>query len=239
MTCVEAWSALTNAIVHLSRVPGLSWVRKLQLILLKSVAIVGYHWGKLTTMNAPPARTPDYVVLVDDSGPLPLPTAFDNLKQLVTLRLAVNSGPAVARNAGTAWAHRHGASVICFLDADCTAIGLYHDVCGTLNGRRLADASLLYGCTCNLSITPASISRLEFDSGFPDAAFEDVEFCVRARKMGVSLTYCESAVVRHHYENGVGGLFRQFRRYGSFERQMCLKHPEYLNWLRASREISC
>lgn len=45
-------------------------------------------------------------------------------------------------------------------------------MCGTLNGRRLADGTLLYGCTCNLSITLASIKRLHFDTGFPDAAFE-------------------------------------------------------------------
>lgn len=49
---------------------------------------------------------------------------------------------------------------------------MYHDVCGTLNGRRLKDGSLLYGCTCNLSMTPSSVRRLEFDTGFPDAAFE-------------------------------------------------------------------
>ena len=56
MTCVEAWSALTSAVVHLSRLPGLSWVRKLQLTVLKAVAIAGYHWGKLTTLDAPPTR---------------------------------------------------------------------------------------------------------------------------------------------------------------------------------------
>jgi len=66
-----------------------------------------------------------------------------------------------------------------------------------------------------------------------------VEFCVRARKAGVSLSYCDSADVTHHFDPGIGGLFRQFWRYGSFERQMCLKHPEYLNWLWTSSEISC
>ena len=62
---------------------------------------------------------------------------------------------------------------------------------------------------------------------------------MRARKAGVELSYCEAAIVTHHFDPGVAGLFRQFRRYGSFERQMCLKHPEYLNWLWASSEISC
>ena len=54
--------------------------------------------------------------------------------------------------------------------------GMYHDVCGTLNGRCLGDGTLLYGCTCNLSITAPVLGSLEFDTGFPDAAFE-----VRAR----------------------------------------------------------
>ena len=45
-------------------------------------------------------------------------------------------------------------------------------MCGTLNGRHLADGTLLYGCTCNLSIMLAAINRLQFDTGFPDAAFE-------------------------------------------------------------------
>ena len=40
------------------------------------------------------------------------------------------------------------------------------------------------------------------------AAFEDVEFCVRARKGGARVTYDLDAVVRHHYEHTVKGLFR-------------------------------
>ena len=55
--------------------------------------------------------------------PPPAPRACLNARparaQLVTLRLSANCGPASARNAGVTWARRHGASVICFLDADC------------------------------------------------------------------------------------------------------------------------
>lgn len=40
------------------------------------------------------------------------------------------------------------------------------------------------------------------------AAFEDVEFCVRARKAGVVVTYDPDAVVRHHYDHTWPGLFR-------------------------------
>lgn len=97
--------------------------------------------------------------------------------------------------------------------------GTYHDVCGTLNGRRLADGSLLYGCTCNLSVSLAVVD-LTFDASFPAAAFEDVEFCVRARKRGVSLVYTPMAVMMHNYDEGMWGLFCQFRRYGLFEAQV-------------------
>ena len=40
------------------------------------------------------------------------------------------------------------------------------------------------------------------------AAFEDVEFCVRARKAGVPVTYEPDAIVRHHYDCTWLGLFR-------------------------------
>lgn len=39
--------------------------------------------------------------------------------QLVILRLAANSGPAVARNVGLAWVAERGIGMVCFLDADC------------------------------------------------------------------------------------------------------------------------
>lgn len=47
-----------------------------------------------------------------------------------------------------------------------TYVGLYHDVCGTLNGRRRGDGTLLYGCTCNLSIDLDYCSQ-DFDQSFP------------------------------------------------------------------------
>jgi hypothetical protein len=166
-----------------------------------------------------------------------------------------------------------------------TPVGLYHNVCGTLNGRSLADGSMLYGCTCNLSVDLGRV-ELDFDMTFTEvrppgwssgvqlrclqmcarmrgchtqlgvdtsqahagttarglalkhawllpccstrpglytsewpvltgndvastqAAFEDVEFCVRARKAGVPVTYDPDAIVRHHYDCTWLGLFR-------------------------------
>jgi len=70
------------------------------------------------------------------------------------------------------------------------------------------------------------------------ARAQDVEFCVRARKHDVPLTFCAGAVVAHAFNPGLRGLFRQFLRYGLFERQMCARHPEYLSWLSITTEIS-
>lgn len=69
-------------------------------------------------------------------------------------------------------------------------------------------------------------------------ARQDVEFCVRARKHNVRLTYCAGAVVQHAFAPGANGLYKQFFRYGMFERHMCAKHPEYMSWLSVSSEIS-
>lgn len=84
---------------------------------------------------------------------------------------------------------------------------MYHDLYGTLNGRVAKDGTLLYGCTCNLSIDAREVG-LSFDEDFRDAAFEDVDFCVRARKNGIALRFSSTATVRHHYTSSVTGLFR-------------------------------
>lgn len=213
-------------------------------------------------------RLADLIVLVDDGSPVKIPS-FLSADTTVLVTLPVNRGPAAARNCGIATAKQHGANIICFCDADCqpqpgwlatmeqaqqktpgiicgktlshaphTAVGLYHEVFGTLNGRMLKDGSVLYGCTCNLSISVANVELL-FDTSFPNAAFEDVEFCIRAKKQSIDLTYCPMAVVRHHYRAGLVALFQQFERYGCWERRTALKHKEYLPWLHASLEIPC
>lgn len=213
-------------------------------------------------------RSANLTILVSDGSPLEIPS-FLCQGNTMLLSLPVNRGPAAARNRGIEAAKQHGASIICFCDADCqpepgwlaamegaqqqtpgivcgmtlshaphTAVGHYHEVFGTLNGRMLKDGSVLYGCTCNLSISLAHVGLL-FDVGFPKAAFEDVDFCIRAKKQGITLTYNPRAVVRHHYGSGMLSLFRQFQRYGRYERLAALKHKEYLPWLYASSEITC
>lgn len=330
MTAVECISAVKFAVWHVFQIKGLTVWQRLQLALLKIVAVCGYHYGKYRSYIEAPrgseaiasredalravhavngiatrqpeidghnfiavvlpvyARTEhdlallfkvlqylskqkrpaDLIVLVDDGSPLTIPSVIAN-QGLALVQLWCNKGPATARNCGITLAKERGANVICFLDADCqpssdwvammeraqqetpgivcgktladssaTAVGLYHEVFGTLNGRMLADGSVLYGCTCNLSMNVAGVDLL-FDASFPAASFEDVEFCIRAKKNRIRMTYYPPAVVRHHFEPGWTSLFSQFQRYGRFERQTALKHKEYLPWLWSSHEISC
>ena len=67
---------------------------------------------------------------------------------------------------------------------------------------------MLYGCTCNLSIA-VDLVPLAFDESFRSASFEDVDFCVCARKRGIPVTYNKDAIVRHNYDTGIMGLFRR------------------------------
>ena len=78
--------------------------------------------------------------------------------------------------------------------------------------------SILYGCTCNLSLAlPPGASAMRFDPAFPAAAYEDVDLCMRARRAGVGLAYETAAVVAHDFGASSAGVFSQFRRYGAHE----------------------
>ena len=134
-------------------------------------------------------------------------------------------------------------------------ISRYHDLFGTLNGRQflqLDDAqhilpedkgnkTLLYGPTCNFSL---NVSRcpplLTFDAlHFRKAAFEDVEFCVRARITHRIPTYfLSTAVVRHNFTTTLYGLGKQFWRYGKGANVMIQLYPFYVDWLANSAPIS-
>ena len=112
------------------------------------------------------------------------------------------------------------------LDRD-TSVGQYHDLMGTLNGRRWTDAgSLLYGPSCNMSVAASVMSKHRFDERFPGASFEDVEFCVRAIKNGIHPRYAEDALVMHDYESSLGAFAKQFYRYGTSYPLMSSIHAE-------------
>ena len=113
----------------------------------------------------------------------------------------------------------------------------FHDIFGTLNGRALPDGTLLYTPSCNMALRLQTVS-LNFKTVFPEAAFEDVDFCVQAKKEGACLRFVASACVVHHYNSTLLGLAKQFARYGRSAPLMEQLHPEYSSWLSASEVIA-
>jgi glycosyltransferase involved in cell wall biosynthesis len=123
-------------------------------------------------------------------------------------------------------------------------LGEYHDLDGTLNGRRFLDSDfLLYGVTANLAIT-AEVSRsVNFCEDFPDAAAEDIDFSFRAISAGFGIRHAERMVVDHDYGYG-GGKFgdfvrflKQFKRYGRGERRLLEQVPNFYAYHAASVSI--
>lgn len=181
------------------------------------------------------------VLIVDDCSPFPFKVpSYSNAH---VIRHRINLGPAAARNTGIHWVIRTCAKSIAFTDSDCIptidwasqhakkqnetpgiwagrtianqkdTISLFHDRTGTLSPYVLDD-TVFYAPTCNLSISMKIASKLFFDTTFPSAAFEDVEYCCRAREAGYTIHTCSSAIVRHVYNNSLVGLAFQFWKYG-------------------------
>ncbi len=123
-------------------------------------------------------------------------------------------------------------------------LGRYHEVNGTLNGRRLDDG-LLYGPSCNLALRAEVCREVEFDASFPTAAAEDIDLCLRARRRGWRIEHSPEMKVRHDFGYDelpqlarMGRVWRQFRRYAKGERRLLRAHPGY-GWLfEASQEIA-
>lgn len=64
----------------------------------------------------------------------------------------------------------------------------YHDVNGTLNGRCFINTNdLLFVTTATLAVKSEVFEKIQFNTAFNDAAGEDIDFCLRARKEKVSL----------------------------------------------------
>ncbi len=130
---------------------------------------------------------------------------------------------------------------------DRSTFGRYHERNGTLNGRVRADRhGLLYGPTCNLSLCADLARSVSFDTSFPGAAAEDIDFCFRAIQEGWRIKHWPSAIIYHDYGydelspiRRVHRFWRQFRRYAKGERRLIHKHPNYYKAFEGSREIPC
>jgi glycosyltransferase involved in cell wall biosynthesis len=78
--------------------------------------------------------------------------------------------------------------------------GKYHELNGTLNGRTFVNSDLLlYGPTCNLSITRKVAESVKFESIFPGAAGEDIEFCFKAIGKGFNIKHAKRAIIYHDF----------------------------------------
>lgn len=122
--------------------------------------------------------------------------------------------------------------------------GTYHNINGTLNGRKLKGReSLLYGTTANMAITKDAAMNIDFNKKFSIAAGEDIEFCFKANRLGFAIKYIPGMVVYHNF--GYNGQFyrdikqfrRQFKKYGQGEKILLNEVPSYYTYFNRTKEI--
>ncbi|MDR3129359.1 MAG: glycosyltransferase [Tannerellaceae bacterium] len=123
--------------------------------------------------------------------------------------------------------------------------GQYHDINGTLNGRRFKGCKrLLYGTTANLAITRQVAENIDFSEKFSLAAGEDIEFCFRANQGGFAIKYVSQMVVFHNYSytnnlwHNLKLFSRQFEKYGRGETILLKEIPEYYVYFEETEEIT-
>ncbi|MDO4729461.1 MAG: glycosyltransferase [Bacteroidota bacterium] len=122
----------------------------------------------------------------------------------------------------------------------------YHNINGTLNGRRMKGTDkLLYGTTANLAISSEVARKIDFNEIFPDAAGEDIEYCFRANMQGFAIGYFSEMIVYHNYGYVKGSFLKnmtkfskQFRKYGKGEGVLLEQIPNYYNYFDDTEEIS-
>lgn len=129
---------------------------------------------------------------------------------------------------------------------NATWMDRYHDINGTLNGRRFNETQfLLYGPTCNLAISRELAQAVHFDESFRSAACEDIDFCFRALEQGFRVLHAREMVVRHDYQyrswawgQNLVKFVRQFGKYAQAEARLLAKCPDYHSFFGATTEIS-
>jgi glycosyltransferase involved in cell wall biosynthesis len=122
--------------------------------------------------------------------------------------------------------------------------GTYHNVNGTLNGRKFKDSDrLLYGTTANLAITQQVAVQCSFNEKFPLAAGEDIELCFRANQGGFAVKHIPQMIIFHNYGytkklwRNLKSFSRQFKRYGQGEAVLVKEIPEYYAYFDKTEEI--
>lgn len=167
------------------------------------------------------------LVLYTDSDCIPGPDWVYEAKSgfIANPYIHIQSGNTVA--AGTTW------------------FDTYHNINGTLNGRRVQGSdALFYGPTCNLAVSRVLAKRIAFDESFPNAACEDIEYCLRALEAGYRITHNSGMRVRHDFQyrrktfwRNLSRFRRQFRRYASAEAALVAKSEAYYGFFGQTVEI--
>lgn len=123
--------------------------------------------------------------------------------------------------------------------------GTYHNINGTLNGRKFKESErLLYGTTANLATTRQVAENIDFSEEFSLAAGEDIEFCFRANHDCFAIKHISQMIVFHNYgyTNGLWknlkSFSRQFKRYGQGEVTLLQEIPEYYAYFDKTEEIT-
>lgn len=127
-----------------------------------------------------------------------------------------------------------------------TWLDRYHEINGTLNGRRFKDSHfLLYGPTCNFAISRLLAQTLDFDETFKTAACEDIDFCFRALNAGFRVLHRSEMIIQHDYQyqqwawiRNVVRFSRQFGKYAKAEAALLSKFPDYYAYFGNTLEIS-
>jgi len=216
---------------------------------------------------------PDIVIVVDDNSPMdyPIPKQFLNLKNELNsgpararnrgIQIALNNQvDIIAFTDSDCMVDRSWTRQIIFhfqqnqncgiasgntISKDKHWFGTYHNMNGTLNGRKFKKSNrLLYGTTANLAITGEVGKRIKFNETFPNAAGEDIEFCFKANREGFEINHSRNMIVFHNYgytEKIIDSLnkFRnQFKKYGEGQKILLEQIPEYYTYLNETVEIT-
>ena len=123
----------------------------------------------------------------------------------------------------------------------------YHEMNGTLNGRNFKSMKyLLYGPTCNLAIHRDVAEQHDFNTKFPLAAGEDIEFCFRACEEGFRIHFCERALVSHDFQYEEKSLHQKiksfrnlFKKYAKGEVILLEAIPDFYDYFNNTTEITC
>ena len=215
---------------------------------------------------------PYSVIIIDDCSPMEFPFSKDlTVKRLksnsgpatarnIGKKIAINNGSDVIAFTDTdcilseTWLETISNSLVenrefQIVSGDTPAydngwFGTYHNINGTLNGRRIKETDrLLYGTTANLAISKEVAEQIDFNETFPNAAGEDIEFCFRANQKGYAISYLSTMTVFHNFGYD-GQLYKnlkrfrhQFKKYGRGEKILLNEIPNYYAYFDRTEEI--